>query len=135
MSILSVRLENGCDFLHFGGCCRPYPSNRINTVIIRTLTLQPPRIHYGFYEENTFSSFDTLELLIQGDDRGQHKGKAYLWLMKALSGHSDSVPLQTHFSKFTNTLDLVSEDLHSRGDDCRKFLFNSSIFICLIKHF
>ena len=86
------------------------------------LGVEPPRIHPGFDGENTIPGFNGLELLIEEDN---HKGKAYIMLMRVLSGDTETIPIHKNFTQFTNAVDLVSENLQFTGNDSRTFLLDS----------
>ena len=74
-----------------------------------------PTILPGFDGENEIPGFDGLNLLV-GDE--EHKGKAYVWLMRALY-QDGTISVHRHLREFIDNIETVSEELQYSGNDFR----------------
>jgi len=81
---------------------------------------ESPIVISGF-DGNEVPGFDGLNLLV---DEHEDRVKAYVWLMKALY-HDGTISIHKNLCGFINNIDIISEDLHFSGDDCKDLVRNT----------
>jgi len=81
---------------------------------------ESPIVFSGF-DGNKVPGFDGLNLIV---DEHEDRVKAYVWLMKALY-HDGTISIHKNLCGFINNIDIISEDLHFSGDDCKDLVRNT----------
>jgi len=86
----------------------------------------PPDIIPGF-DDTKVPGFDGLNLLLKED---KYRGKAYVWLMKALY-QDGTISVHRNLCEFIKNIETVSEELQFSGNDCRDLV--RSTLMCMKK--